>query len=102
MTADPVTPLFGVIVTVRFDPAPPKTIALSGTKAILDERPVTVSEVGAVSASEIVYGMGPVDAPCWSVTSAIFDTIGGEFPPVTVIIAVSLVVEPRLFEIVTS
>src|SRR6266850_2440005 len=54
IVAIPVCPADGLIVTVRLDAEPPKTMLPSGTSAGLDELPLNCRFDGAISASPTV------------------------------------------------
>ena len=59
----PVCPGAGVIVTVRLDPLPPKTMFAFGTSVTFVEVPFTVRLAAAVSASPTVNASGPTGVP---------------------------------------
>ena len=59
----PVWPVAGVTVTVRFDPLPPKTMFVSGTRVGLDELPLTLKLLAAASRSPTVKLIGPAALP---------------------------------------
>src|SRR3954468_8578667 len=61
ITAVPVRPVAGVMLTVRLLPVPPKTMFADGTSNASEEVPLTRRVEAAVSASPIVNGIGPVD-----------------------------------------
>lgn len=63
MVAEPDWPAAGVTVTVRLAPEPPKTMLAAGTKVVLEEAPLTVSEAAAVWAEPTVKASAPVLAP---------------------------------------
>ena len=63
MVAVPTCAATGVTVTVRLAPLPPKTMLAFGTKVGLDEFPLSVRMVSAVSASPTVNAMAPIGAP---------------------------------------
>src|SRR6266550_1598229 len=72
------------MVTVRFDPLPPKRIFASGTKPGLDERPLTSKLPAGVSTSPMENGMAAV-----GVSSSVdwlerLEMVGGSFTGLTV------------------
>src|SRR5215475_8354055 len=64
--AEPLWNCAGVIVMVRFELDPPKTISLAGTREGLDEVAERIKLSSGDSASLIVNPIGPVD-PFWLV-----------------------------------
>ena len=60
MTANVGASLTGVTVTVRLAPEPPKTMLALGTKAPLEDAPVTIRLPGVVCASPTVKAIGAV------------------------------------------
>ena len=56
----PVCPVAGVTVTVRFEPLPPKTMLLTGTRLVFDDARPNVRLAAAVSVSLIVNGSAAV------------------------------------------
>ena len=81
---DPAWPGTPVTVTVRFEPVPPSTTLLSGTRVGFEELLVTVRLANGVSTSPIVNGTGPVAPPMVIVWSAMLETVGGSFTGLTV------------------
>ena len=57
MVAEPVLFAAGVIAIVLLAPDPPKTMPPAGISVVLDDVPVTVSEVTEASTSPIVNGI---------------------------------------------
>ena len=77
MVAVPVWLRTGVTVTVRLAPEPPKTMLALGTKAPLEDAPVTIRLPGVVCASPTVKAIGAV-AVFWLVDkSAMLEMVGG-------------------------
>src|SRR5437867_13318285 len=62
MVANPCWPGWGVMVTVRLEPLPPKRISEFMTSDGLDEEPERTRFSGGVSMSPTVKGMGGVGA----------------------------------------
>src|SRR3989442_4916721 len=67
------------MVTVRFDPLPPKTIFASGTRSWLEERPLTVKLLAGVSTSPIENGMAAVGVYLIRVLFTHLGMLGGAF-----------------------
>ena len=84
MTADPNASGCGVMVTMRFESSPPKTIPVSSTSAGLEEVPVSVSEAAADSTSPTIKGIGPVDESSLVLCAPMSEMTGGSFTPSTV------------------
>src|SRR5213594_3387623 len=93
MVVVPVWLVSGVMVTVLLAPEPPKTILAFGTSVWLEENPANTRSPGAVSASLIVKGMGPVEFPSVIVWFGILEMKGGWFWPV---LSTHLPAEPAL------
>ena len=67
IVAEPDRPAAGVIVTVRLEPVPPKTIRPAGTSAVSLAVPLRIRLPAGVSASATANATGPV------VVSALID-----------------------------
>src|SRR5436190_797089 len=76
MVVEPNRLAVGVTVTVRMAPLPLKTTLPFGTRAGLEEVPVTIRLVAAVSASPTVKGRGPVDEFWLMVWLAMSEMVG--------------------------
>ena len=68
---------FGVTVTVRFAPLPPKTMFASGTNAWLLDLPVNVSAAAGAPTSPTVKGIAPVLTPRFELRSPMSLIVGG-------------------------
>src|SRR5467141_842228 len=77
IVALPLCPPVGLIVNVRLDPLPPKTILALGTNAGLEDWPETIRLAAGVSASLTVNGMGGVGVLAGVVWSATALMLGG-------------------------
>src|SRR2546425_397178 len=77
MVAVPNWLVAGVIVTVRLEPLPPKTMLPLGTTVGLEDEPLTARLPGGVSLSPTVNGIGPVDVSSAVVWSAMSEMVGG-------------------------
>ena len=82
------------MVTVRFDPLPPKTIFASGTRPWLEERPLTVKLSAGVSTSLIVNGMAGVGVSSSVDKSGTLEMVGGSFTESTVSRKLALAAPP--------
>jgi hypothetical protein len=63
ITALPLCPAAGVTVTVRLAPEPPKTTFEFGTRVGLEDEPLKVRLITAVSISPTVKDIGPTAVP---------------------------------------
>src|SRR6266550_1126503 len=72
------------MVTVRFDPLPPKRIFASGTRPGLDEWPLTIKLSGRVSTSPMENGMAAVGVSSSVDWFATLEMVGGSFTGLTV------------------
>ncbi len=61
MVARPLWLAVGVMVKLRLELLPPKTMFASGTRPGLDESPLRIRALMAESGSPMVKGMGPVE-----------------------------------------
>ena len=80
----PLSPVTGVIVTVRLEPLPPKTILASGTKVVLLEAPVTIKSATALSESFTVKAIAPVGVFSGVEWSFIVEIVGASLAEFTV------------------
>src|SRR5438093_342209 len=72
------------MVTVRFDPLPPKRIFASGTRPGLDEWPLTIKLSTGVSTSPMENGMAALGASPTRRSSELLEMVGGSFTGLTV------------------
>lgn len=114
IVAVPPFPFTGVTVTVREAPAPPKTIFATGTRVMLLDAPVNVSEATVVRSSPTVKDSADVDDPVLIVCAATVEIVGGAFtvrmklvdavnppPSVTVMVMVAVPFSPLVGVTVT-
>lgn len=74
----------GVMVTVRSDPLPPKTMLATGTRLVFDEDADTFRLAGSLSTSPIVKGIGLVDVSSSIVRLLNVLMVGGSLTLLTV------------------
>src|SRR5205814_1331078 len=92
MVAVPVWFVAGVIVTVRLDPLPPKTMLLTGTSVGLEDDALRTRLEAGVSTSPTVKPIGPEEVSWLIAASGMFEIVGGSFTGVTVRTKLSLAV----------
>src|SRR5438874_5255937 len=66
-----------MMLTVRFDPVPPKTMFAFGTNVGLEDDPLTTRLLAAVSASPTVKLIAPVEVSSGVLRSVISEITGG-------------------------
>ena len=105
MLAVPVWPEIGVTVAVRLPLLPPKTMPATGASEVLSELADKVRLAEAVSASEIVNGIGEVEVLTAMTRLVMPEIVGGVFTwltvTVNVLVTMLLLVPPSLTVTVT-
>src|ERR1043166_425315 len=91
MVALPDWLVVGSTLTVRFDPLPPKVMFWLGTSAGLEEVPLRVSVLAALSTSPMVKGTGPAGGFCVGPGLTISEINGASFTGFTVTVKVRLI-----------
>ena len=78
MSALPLCPAAGVMVTVRLAPLPLRTMLAFGTRVMFEDAPVTVSAEAAVASSATVKASAPVEAPADRIWFSMPLTVGAK------------------------